>query len=111
MLERSWSAGWSLPGGRPHDLHVFMTGPARHQVHPPLYADPVQAELVGTGLFYGVLSLPLSLILGAVGLFLELAQASQRQGQTEAEKEFLARFRDLENSILNADVEQPEIEK
>jgi hypothetical protein len=88
-----------------------MTGPTRQQVHLPLYADPVQAEIVGTGLLYGFLSLPLSLILGAVGLVLELAQASQRQGQTEAEKEFSARFRDLENGILNADAEQPEIEK
>jgi len=88
-----------------------MTGPTRHEVHPPLYADPVRAELVGTGLLYGLLSLPLSLILVAVGLVLELAQASQRRGQTETEKEFSARFRDLENSILNADAEQPEIEK
>jgi hypothetical protein len=85
-----------------------MTDPTRLQVHPPLYADPVRAELVGTGLIYGVLSLPLSLILGAL---LELAQASHRRGQTEAEKEFLARFRDLENSILNPDAEQPLIEK
>jgi hypothetical protein len=87
-----------------------MTGPTRHEVHLPLYADPVRAELVGTGLLYGLLSLPLSLILGAVGLVLELAQASQRRDQTEAEKEFSSRFRDLENSILNADA-QPEIEK
>jgi hypothetical protein len=88
-----------------------MTGPTRHEVHSPLYADPVRAELVGTGLLYGLLSLPLSLILGAVGLVLELAQASQRRDQTEAEKEFSARFRDLENTILNADAEQPVIEK
>jgi hypothetical protein len=33
------------------------------------------------------------------------------RGQPEADKEFLARFRDLENRILNADAEQPVIEK
>jgi hypothetical protein len=65
-----------------------MTGPARHQGSTPLYADPVRAELVGTGLFYGLLALPVSLILALVGLVL-----SRRRAELAADEEFAARFR------------------
>jgi len=83
-----------------------MTRLARHQESVPLYADPVRAELVGRGIFYGLLALPLSLILALVGLVI-----TRRQAEPEADDEFAVRFRDLENGILNAHDGQPETRK
>ena len=83
-----------------------MTNPTRHEGSAPFYVDPVRVELVGTGVFYGLLALPGSLILALVGLFL-----SRREAEPLADEEFAARFRDLENGILNEDDAQPETRK
>lgn len=69
---------------------------------PPM-ADPTTIPLIGLVLLFAIIGLPGSVVvLAIVALVISIARGSRRR-HNDVDPEFSARFRDLENSIIDSD--------
>ncbi len=72
------------------------------QMSLPLRSDPASGAIVGTIVLFTVLMLPSSLLLLLVALFvISIARSFRAHPRPTEDKEFAARFRQLEQSILD----------
>ncbi len=92
----------SSEGQSKHD-RTALAGDKQNQASLPLNADPAAVAIIATVVLFGLLALPGSLILVLiVGLVIGIARTLRSPIKTKVDKEFAARFRELENSILDA---------
>ena len=76
-------------------------GIEQNQASLPLSADPAAVALIGTVVLFGLLMLPGSLILVLiVGHMIGIARSMRSRRKPKVDREFAARFQELENSIL-----------
>jgi hypothetical protein len=79
-----------------------LAGREPNQASFPLRADPAAVALIGTVVLFGLLALPGSLILVLiVGLVIGIARSLRSRRNPKVDRGFAARFRALENSILD----------
>ncbi len=94
-LQRLTSSG----GQSKHD-RTALAGGKQNQASLPLNTDPAAVALIGTVVLFGLLMLPGSLILVLiVGLAIGIARSLRWRRKPKVDKQFAARFRELENSI------------
>ena len=90
-------------GGQSKHDRTALAGGKQNQAWLPLNADPAAVALIGTVVLFGLLMLPGSLILVLiVGLAIGIARSLRWRRKPKVDKQFAARFRELENSILDA---------
>lgn len=84
--------------------------PEQHEAVLPLSADPAWGALIGTFLLASCLAGPIGLALAAIVLIvIEAVRRSKNRGASSstpggaADDEFAARFRELEDDILQRD--------
>ncbi len=92
------------PSGRQSKLNrTALAGREPNRASLPLRADPAAGALIGTVVLFGLLALPGSLILVLiVGVVIGIARSLRTRRKPKVDKEFAARFRELENCILDA---------
>jgi len=92
------------PSGRQSKVNrTALAGREPNRASLPLRADPAAGALIGTVVLFGLLALPGSLILVLiVGVVIGIARSLRTRRKPKVDKEFAARFRELENSILDA---------
>jgi len=92
----------SSSGGQSKHNRTALAGGRQNQAPLSLSADPAAVALIGTVVLFGLLMLPGSLILVLmVGLAIGIARSLRSRRKPKVDKEFGARFRKLENSILD----------
>ena len=90
-------------GGQSNHDRTTLAGGKQNQASVPINADPAAVAIIGTVVLFGLLMLPGSLILVLpVGLAIGIARSLRSRRKPKVDKEFAARFRELENCILDA---------
>jgi uncharacterized membrane protein YphA (DoxX/SURF4 family) len=70
--------------------------------------DPAAGPLFGSVLLFGLLALPVSLILAVIALIaIGRTKSTRSRRKAKVDREFAARFRELENTILGANPTGP----